>query len=206
MNIVKIYKNCIRPFFNSAIIVKIIENDYTIIFKDSDVYYLLYIEFNIRDNIKHIVHQSLSKIHCIAEQKISLFPKFKYSELGEYGYFYIFELPFKSDFNIASEKNIFNSKDFLLKKIIGINLHCNYSNIILKFIQEIDDLNIKWNDIFDLTNFKKMYPDSDINEKIYIFQKLDSCKIYEDKFDNLGFIDINSVRPIKIKSAFTHTN
>jgi hypothetical protein len=160
------------------------------------VYYLLYLEYDISE----AVHQSLNKIYSIAN-KISLFPKFKYSKSTGYEYFYIFELPFKSNFKQVSEKNIYNIKDFLIKKITrNKNLQCRYSDKIEKFIQETDNFYIRWDELPNYASFKPI----DSNEIFYIFEKLDSSQIYEDEFNNLCFIGINSILPVKYKISFKH--
>ena len=205
MNIGKIYNQYLKYKFDSPSIIRIIEKDYTLIFKSNNVYYLLYLEYDVEDNIRETVHQSLSQIYSVANNKISLFPKLKCSELSEYGYFYIFELPFKSNFNRISEKNLYNAKDFLLKKITkNKNLQCRYSNHILKFIQQTDNFCIKWNELTNYTDFKNLCTESNGNKEFYIFEKLDSSQIYEDEFDNLCFIDINSVLPVKKRISFKH--
>jgi hypothetical protein len=215
MNIVNIYNQYLKYNFDSPTIIKIIKNDYTIIFKSDNIYYLLYVEYDIEDSARDAVHQSLSRIYFIANNKISLFPKLKYSKLSEYGYFYIFELPFKSNFNIISEKNLYNSKDFLLKKITkNKNFQCRYSNEILKFIRQTNNFCMKWNELPNYTDFKNELPnytdfnnlctDSNGNKEFYIFEKLDSSQIYEDEFNNLCFIDINSVLPVKKRVSFKH--
>jgi hypothetical protein len=215
MNIGKIYNQYLKYKFDSPSIIRIIEKDYTLIFKSNNIYYLLYAEYDTEDDTREAVHQSLSRIYSIANNKISLFPKLKCSELSEYGYFYIFELPFKSSFNRISEKNLYNAKDFLLKKITkNKNLQCRYSNHILKFIQQTDNFCIKWNELpnyadfrnesSNYTDFKKLCTDSNGNKEFYIFEKLDSSQIYEDDFDNLCFIDINSVLPVEKRMSFKH--
>lgn len=215
MNIAKIYNQHLKYKFDSLFIIRFIEEDYTLIFKSNDNYYLLYLEFDVEDNTRETVHQSLSRIYYAANNKISLFPKLKYSELSEYGYFYIFELPFKSNFNKISEKNLYNAKDFLLKKITkNKNLQCRYSNRILNFIHQTDNFCIKWNELPNYTDFKNELPnytdfknlctDLNGNKEFYIFEKLDSSQIYEDKFNNLCFIDINSVLPVEKRMSFKH--
>jgi hypothetical protein len=195
-NILKIYNQYLKHNFCSPNIVRIIEEDCTIFFKSENVYYLLYLEYNISE----AVHQSLNKVYSMIN-KISLFPKFKYSKSNGYECFYIFELPFKSNFKPISEKNIYNTKDFLIKTITkNKNLQCRYSDRIKKFIQETDNFYIRWNELPDYASFKPF----DSSEIFYIFEKLDSSQIYEDKFNNLCFIDINSILPVENKISFKH--
>lgn len=195
IDILKIYNQCIKCDFSSQHIIRIIE-DHTIIFKSNNVYYLLYIDCTIGE----AVHQSLNVIYSMTN-KISLFPKFKYGKSGKYGYFYIFELPFKSNFKPISEKNIYNVKDFLIKTITkNENSPCRHSDKIKNFIQETDEFYIQWDELPNYTSFKTL----DSDEIFYIFEKLDSSQIYEDKFNNLGFIDINSISIVKNKISFKH--